>query len=37
MIADGLSTTLFILGREAGERFLKEHYPDARVFWIMRP
>ena len=34
MIADGLSTTLFILGREKGEAFLKKHYPEARAVWI---
>ena len=33
MLADGLSTVMFILGREAGERFLKERYPEARVIW----
>ena len=35
MLADGLSTTLFVLGRESGEAFLKEHYPEARAYWIM--
>ena len=34
MAADGLSTTLFILGREKGEAFLKKHYPEARTVWI---
>ena len=34
MLADGLSTTLFILGREKGEAFLKKHYPEARAVWI---
>ena len=34
MLADGLSTTLFILGREKGEEFLKKHYSDARAFWL---
>ena len=34
MLADGLSTTLFILGREKGEEFLKKHYPEARVVWL---
>ena len=34
MLADGLSTTLFILGREKGEEFLKNHYPEARAVWI---
>ena len=34
MLADGLSTTLFILGREKGEAFLKKHYPEARAVWV---
>lgn len=34
MLADGLSTTLFILGREKGEEFLKKHYPGARAVWV---
>ena len=34
MLADGLSTTLFILGREKGEEFLKKHYSDARAVWL---
>lgn len=34
MIADGLSTTLFVLGRTEGERFLREHYPEASAYWI---
>ena len=34
MLADGLSTTLFILGREKGEDFLKRRYPEAWVDWI---
>ena len=33
MMADGLSTTLFVLGREKGESFLRQHYPEARVVW----
>ncbi len=36
MLADGLSTTLFVLGREKGEAFLKEHHPEATVYWVMR-
>lgn len=36
MLADGLSTTLFVLGRAAGEAFLKAHYPEARAIWIER-
>ena len=34
MIADGLSTVMFILGHEKGEAFLKKHYPEARAVWI---
>ena len=34
MLADGLSTTLFILGRERGEEFLKKHYPEAKAVWV---
>ena len=33
MLADGLSTVMFILGREEGEKFLAKHYPEARVIW----
>ena len=36
MIADGLSTTLFVLGKEDGENFLKVHYPEAKAYWILR-
>ena len=34
MLADGLSTVCFLLGRERGERFLKEKYPGARAYWV---
>ena len=34
MMADGLSTVLFILGREKGAAFLKGHCPAARVLWL---
>ena len=34
MIADGLSTTLFVLGRAAGDEFLKTHFPAARALWV---
>ena len=34
MLADGLSTVMFILGRERGEAFLREHHPEARAEWI---
>jgi len=36
MLADGLSTTLFVLGREHGTAFLKEYYPEATAYWVMR-
>lgn len=36
MLADGLSTTLFVLGREEGELFLKRHYPEASAYWIVK-
>lgn len=34
LLADGLSTTLFVLGPAAGARFLAEHYPLALALWI---
>ena len=34
LLADGLSTTLFVLGREAGGRFLRDHCPEAKAIWI---
>ena len=34
MLADGLSTTLFVLGREAGDAFLKRHYPESTAHWL---
>ena len=34
MIADGLSTVVFILGRVKGEAFLKDHYPVASALWL---
>lgn len=34
MVADGLSTVLFILGKEKGEAFLRERHPEARAIWI---
>ena len=36
MLADGLSTILFIFGREKGDEFLKLHHPEARAVWQMR-
>ena len=35
MMADGLSTTLFVLGPEAGLAFVREHAPEAAVLWVM--
>lgn len=34
MLADGLSTTLFILGPKDGLEFLKRHYPGTAALWI---
>ncbi|MBQ8125982.1 MAG: FAD:protein FMN transferase, partial [Kiritimatiellae bacterium] len=34
MRADGLSTTLFLLGRAAGDAFLAAHDPDATALWL---
>ena len=34
MVADGLSTVLFILGRERGEAFLRKYHPEAKAVWI---
>jgi len=33
-LADGLSTTLFVLGPEEGMRFLEKWYPGVAVLWI---
>ena len=33
MLADALSTSLFILGRDAGESFLGSRHPGARAVW----
>ncbi|MBQ7190600.1 MAG: FAD:protein FMN transferase [Kiritimatiellae bacterium] len=33
-LADGLSTTLFILGAEKGTAFLMRHHPECRAIWI---
>ena len=35
MLADALSTVMFILGREKGEAFLKKRYPSARAEWVV--
>ena len=34
LLADGLSTTLFVLGPESGQAFLARHYPLALALWI---
>ena len=34
LLADGLSTTLFVLGPQDGARFLARHYPEALALWI---
>ena len=34
MLADGLSTIMFLLGGEKGEAFLKGRYPAAKAIWI---
>ena len=34
LLADGLSTTLFVLGPGDGARFLARHYPRALALWI---
>ncbi len=35
MEADGLSTTLFVLGPDEGIEFLKNHYPEIEAFFIL--
>ncbi len=34
MMADGLSTTLFVLGPKDGAEFLAKHYPGTAALWI---
>ena len=36
MLADALSTTLFVLGRKEGTQFLSRNFPEARAYWIMK-
>ena len=36
MLADGLSTTLFVLGTADGAEFLSRHYPDAAALWELK-
>ena len=33
MIADGLSTAMFVLGKSEGERYLSRFHPEAKVIW----
>ncbi len=35
MLADGLSTTLFVLGAAEGREFLLKHYPAVAVLWVL--
>jgi thiamine biosynthesis lipoprotein len=32
--ADALATTLFIMGPDAGIRFVRDRYPDVRATWF---
>jgi hypothetical protein len=34
MMADALSTVMFIFRREKGEAFMRKNYPSGRVIWI---
>ncbi len=34
MLADGLSTTLFVLGETEGRKFLVRHYPAVCALWV---
>ena len=34
LLADGLSTTLFVLGPQTGADFLARNYPQALALWI---
>jgi len=36
MLADGLSTTLFVLGKAEGTKFLTDNFPEARAYWVMK-
>lgn len=36
MLADALSTVLFILGREKGDAFLNAHFPEASAIWVRK-
>lgn len=36
MLADGLSTVMFLMGRARGEAFLRARYPAARAIWTER-
>ena len=37
MMADALSTALFILGKDRGEEFREKFHPEAEVVWIKAP
>lgn len=34
MLADALSTALFVMGKEKGDAFLKRHHPEASAIWL---
>ena len=34
MVADGLSTVMFILGHEKGEDFCRTRFPETRLIWL---
>lgn len=36
MLADALSTTLFVLGQDGGNVFLKRFHPEAAAEWVLR-
>ncbi len=36
MLADGLSTALFVLGPEEGEAFLRRCHPEAMAYWVFK-
>ena len=37
ILADGLSTVMFLFGRERGEAFLRRRYPAAKAIWLLNP
>lgn len=34
ILGDGLSTTLFVLGKEKGEEFIKKYFPDVTILFV---